>query len=582
MENRRLLLAAVLSALVLIVWNYMVVSLRPPEEELPELAPRRGAEPAESVEPGSERPPDLSGGVSESAAPEPAAAAAEPVLDFGAAVVAATVEETAVIETAEFRAELTNRGAQLVSFQLKEHRTAEGERLELIRPRGSDPYPFALVVDGERSHRLNGALFEWSEETVNGSRVLSFRHRSERGAAEKVFRLTPEGFVDVRVTVEGAQDWGLVFGPGLRRFDAEEAASRLANHLAAYRTSGGESEKYPPRKVQEDVFLPAGRLQWVTLEDNFFLSAVLPRSGLAEVVLRPVRQRPEVTPGEPRFLPVGTEIEGEELSPEILMLLQARGKQAEMLVYFGAKQYRRLAALQHDLEETVRWGFFGIFARPLYFALEWIHERIVANYGWAIVLVTLLIRLLFFPLTYKSQESMAKMQELNPKIQAIKQKYRGKLKDRQGRPNLEAHRAMQEEQSALMREAGVNPAASCLPLLLQMPVFFAFFRLLSTAVELRNAPWIGWIHDLSTKDPYYILPLIMGATSVAMQKMMPAAADPVQRRVIQLMPIMFTFFALAFPSGLVLYWVTNNLLSMLQQAVMLKLKQRKKEGSKKP
>lgn len=580
MENRRLLLAAVLSALVLIVWNYMVMSVRPPEEELPELAPEESvAAPQEGAGPGAEEPPpaEVSEAVSE---PGPREAAAEPALDFGAEVVKAATEETVVLETAKFRAELTNRGAQLVSLLLKEHRTADGELLELIRPRGSDPYPFALVVDGEKSHRLNHALFEHSEEVENGLQTLTFRHRSELGAAEKVFRLTPQGFVDVRVTVEGGQDWGLVFGPGLRRFDAGEAKRSLVNHLAAFRTNDGDSGQYRPQKTKEDVSLPAAPLEWVTLEDNFFLSAVLPRHGLAEVVFRPVRQRPAVVAGEPRFLPVGSEIEGEELSPEILMLLQASGDSVEMLVYFGAKQYRQLAALQHDLQETVRWGFFGMFARPLYFALEWIHERLVANYGWAVVLVTLLIRLLFFPLTYKSQESMAKMQELNPKIQAIKQKYRGKLKDRQGRPNLEAHRAMQEEQSALLREAGVNPAASCLPMLLQMPVFFAFYRLLATAVELRNAPWIGWIHDLSTPDPYYILPLVMGATSVTMQRMMPSSADPVQRRVIQLMPIMFTFFALAFPSGLVLYWVTNNLLSMLQQAVMLKLKKRRKERSK--
>lgn len=168
---------------------------------------------------------------------------------------------------------------------------------------------------------------------------------------------------------------------------------------------------------------------------------------------------------------------------------------------------------------------------------------------------------------------MTRMQELNPKVQAIRTKYRSKLKDKNGRPNPEASRQMNEEVMQVYKKAGVNPAAGCLPILLQAPVFFAFFRLLSTAVELRNAPWIGWVTDLSVADPYYVLPLIMGGTSVALQRMMPAAPDPMQRRMMQLLPIMFTVFAFQFPSGLLIYWITNNVLSMLQQAITVRLKQ---------
>jgi YidC/Oxa1 family membrane protein insertase len=204
---------------------------------------------------------------------------------------------------------------------------------------------------------------------------------------------------------------------------------------------------------------------------------------------------------------------------------------------------------------------------------------VVANYGWAIVLLTFGIKLVFFPLTWKSQESMTKMQELNPKVQAIRARFKSKLKDKQGRPNLEAQRQMNEEVMTLYRTAGVNPVSGCFPMLLQIPVFFALYRLLATAVELRNAPWIGWIQDLSAPDPIWILPILMGATSLGMQKMMPATGDPMQRRIMQMMPIMFTVFAFAFPSGLVLYWITNNLLTMVQQALLLKVrKQREAAG----
>ena len=172
----------------------------------------------------------------------------------------------------------------------------------------------------------------------------------------------------------------------------------------------------------------------------------------------------------------------------------------------------------------------------------------------------------------KSQKAMTKMQELNPKMQAIRARYKHKLKDKQGKPNLEAQRQMNDEVMALYRHEGVNPASGCLPILLQMPVFFAFYRLLTLAVELRHAPWILWIQDLSMSDPYYVLPLLMGATSVLLQRMSPAPPDPVQARLMQAMPIVFTVFAFAFPSGLVVYWLTNNLLTMVQQAMILRSK----------
>jgi YidC/Oxa1 family membrane protein insertase len=197
-------------------------------------------------------------------------------------------------------------------------------------------------------------------------------------------------------------------------------------------------------------------------------------------------------------------------------------------------------------------------ALPLLRALRWLHDNVVANYGWAIILLTIGIRIVLFPLMHKSTVSMQKMQELNPKIQAIRSKYRGKLKDKQGRPNSEAQRKMNEEVMALYKSEGVNPAGGCLPLLLQMPVLFAFYRLLSAAIELRQAPWLGWVQDLSAPDPFYILPIVMGASQFLQQKLTPSAADPMQRRIFALMPIFFTILFLGFPSGLVLYWLTNN------------------------
>jgi len=183
------------------------------------------------------------------------------------------------------------------------------------------------------------------------------------------------------------------------------------------------------------------------------------------------------------------------------------------------------------------------------------------------VLMTIVLKIMLLPLTLTAYSSMQKMQRLNPKIQAIRERYRPKLRDKQGKMNSEAQRQMNEEVMALYKAEGVNPAGGCLPILLQIPVFFAFYSLLSASVELWHAPWIGWIHDLSAKDPYYVLPILMGVTQVIQQKMTPAAADPIQRRMFQLFPVIFTVFSLGFPSGLVLYWLVNNILTIIQQAI---------------
>ena len=194
------------------------------------------------------------------------------------------------------------------------------------------------------------------------------------------------------------------------------------------------------------------------------------------------------------------------------------------------------------------------------------------------MLLTVAINIVLLPLTHKSYTSMQKMQELNPKIQAIKDRYRGKLKDSQGKPKIEMQRKMNEEVMALYKLEGVNPAGGCLPMVIQLPVLFAFYRLLSAAVELQEAPWMLWIHDLSAPDPYYALPLIMGATQFLQQRMTPMAGDPMQRRIFQLMPVFMTFLFLGFPSGMVLYWLTNNVLTIARQAIYMRYKKRKSEG----
>ncbi|HET9228182.1 MAG TPA: YidC/Oxa1 family insertase periplasmic-domain containing protein, partial [Thermoanaerobaculia bacterium] len=347
--------------------------------------------------------------------------------------------------------------------------------------------------------------------------------------------------------------------------------STYARRGAVYRQEG--DVEMLDAKGAEAATVLGNRVDWVGLEDTYFLAAQIPRTRIEGAVLLPVMVEGKA-PGL-RFRPLPPEDrisdEQEKLPREYLLVLDPAGDSLSLLSYWGDKNYDRLASLPHDLEGAVKLGMFAFVAKPLLVALHWIHDNMVANYGWAIILLTIVIKILLLPLTHSSMKSMKRMQELNPKVQQIRDKYKSKLKDKQGKPNLEVQRKMNDEVMGLYRGAGVNPVGGCLPILLQMPILFAFFNLLTAAVELRNAPWMLWIADLSSKDPYYVLPIVMGATQWLQVRMAPQSGDPLQRRMFELMPIIMTVMFIGVPSGLVLYWLTNNILTILQQAVYKRL-----------
>ena len=418
---------------------------------------------------------------------------------------------------------------------------------------------------------MNQALFQ-AEPGRDGRSVL-FRYRGPAGVAEKRFRFDGQGFLESLVTVPGG-GWAVALGPGIRNPTAEEMGNRYGLRSVVYKI--GDEVKVLNAQKELGRTSVSGPIDWVGLEDNYFLAAVVPRAGLEKIVLQPVMI--EVSSSGARFPPVPgkDEITSEQkkLLREYRIVLLPEADTLSLTSYWGDKTYDRLAALPHHLEKAVHLGTFGILARPLLVALHWIHDNVVANYGWAIILLTVVIKLILLPLTHTSMTSMRKMQGLNPKVQAIRDKYKTKLKDKQGRPNLEAQRKMNDEVMAVYKEAGVNPVGGCLPMLLQMPILFAFYRLLTAAVELRHAPWILWIADLSSKDPYYVLPIVMGATQWFQVRMSPQSGDPMQRRMFEMMPIVMTVMFIGVPSGLVLYWLTNNVLTILQQAVYKKLEKR--------
>jgi len=232
--------------------------------------------------------------------------------------------------------------------------------------------------------------------------------------------------------------------------------------------------------------------------------------------------------------------------------------------YIGPKDYRLLETIDPNLTDVVEYGIITFFAKPLFLLLDKLYN-LCGNWGWAIILLTLIVRVVLYPLTYKGMVSMQKLKDLAPKMKELQQKYKGEPQ------KLQAH--MME----LYKKHGANPMGGCLPLLLQMPVFFAIYRVLFNAIELKGAAWLLWINDLSVMDPYFILPILMGGTMYLQQHLTPTAFnDPMQEKIFKFLPLIFTIFFVTFPSGLVLYWFVNNIFSIIQQLLINKALERKK------
>jgi YidC/Oxa1 family membrane protein insertase len=223
--------------------------------------------------------------------------------------------------------------------------------------------------------------------------------------------------------------------------------------------------------------------------------------------------------------------------------------------FAGPQEEKMLEALAPGLELVKDYGWLTILAKPLYWLLDWLHGNI-ANWGWAIVALVLLLKIAFYWLNAKAYASMAKMKAVNPRVMEMRER----LKDKP--------QQMQQEMMRIYREEKVNPMGGCFPIMVQIPVFIALYWVLLSSVEMRNAPWVMWIHDLSSPDPYYILPLVMTLTTVLQTALNPAPPDPLQAKLMWFMPLAFSVMFFFFPSGLVLYWITNNILSIAQQWII--------------
>jgi YidC/Oxa1 family membrane protein insertase len=566
--ERRALLAGLLSLLVIIIWSMIYKPPAPPKPSPHQAATETAGQTGAAARPAT--------------APTRAPAAVAP----GPSAIpprAAGEERTIVVESHLYRVELSNRGAVVRSWQLKKYTDDHKppRTLDVVHPDAAlaGGWPFSLALDdAQLEAEANSGLYVVTQAEprptagapdktesyelappvtpLTAPTELHFVWGDGRLAVIKRLKFDRSYVVEMETSVQ-LDGKPLAHGVAWRGGFGDTTVYMPAEQVQVFSSGGGRLQMLPYKKLG-DPNQPAQRLRrpgtfdYVGIEDRYFAAAFLPRAvnpnslALWDWRLDRDIQQDGKTVKEPV-----AEMAASETSPGPLSLR----------VFVGPKDLDELKKLNPPLSDLVQFGWLEIIAAPLFYLLRWLHGY-VPNYGWAIILMTVLINMLLFPLKVKSWRSMQKMQKVAPEIRAIQDRYKKySLRD----PRKQE---MNKEVMAVYQREGINPMGGCLPMVLQMPIWFALYRMLNVTIELRHAPWLGWIHDLSARDPYYILPVLMGVTMYVMQKTTPmTATDPAQQRMLSWTPLMFGAMFVIFPvsSGLVLYILASNLVNMAQQ-----------------
>lgn len=549
-------MAAVLSAVVMGLYIYLAPRPEPPPQPAQDTLEETTAAPAEA------------GGQAE--AEQRRATAAEEADDTD---VEAETEQTVVVENENYRVEFTNRGAVVTSWQLKQYNDSLGEPLDLVHAEGAKRYgmPFRLVrPGGDPIEGTDEALFAFNRgrNVRNAPETLTFEYAKPGLRVLKRFAFEASGHVvQVETQVVEADrpqrhllSWAGGFG------DTAQAGNSV--HSQTYYYTDGDIEYVPADDAEDERITHSGPFPFVGIGDLFFTAAAIPEPGQD---IRIETSAIEIVPA------------GAEPGDEQTYVAGAFGGATDnrFRLYVGPKSRSSLAEVGevgNAFRGIVDYGFFAFIAEPLFIMLRWVHSNIVANWGWSIVIITVLINTILFPLKYKSTKSMRKMQQLQPLVKEINNRYKGvTMRDpRKAKQN--------EELQALYKKHNANPMGGCLPILLQMPFFFAFYKLLTVAIEMRQAEWL-WVSDLSNPETLAIrvLPLAMVATQFWSQSLTPTpTADAMQARMMKFMPLVFGFIFYQFQAGLVLYWLTSNCVGIAQQLVLNRLPQEQLELDRKP
>ena len=533
--ERRFLIALILMGLILFLTQY----LYKPAGPLPKSTPTAQTEPQPAVE--TPAPPKEVKAI-------PAAAKA-------VGQVSASKEETQIIDTDLYRVVLSNRGAVVTSWVLKKYKDGTGKPLDLVNA-GAAPktgFPFSLAFDKQAPPaNVNQALFA-AQPAPNGLGV-DYEFSDGQTIVKKSFLFVKDRYlldVSSSVAVDGKElphvlTWRGGFGDHVPQ---NHAASLHSLH---FDLAQNKLLVEQAKAAKNGPVSASGSYSFAGIEDTYFAAVALPDDH-SSFEIRTFSDQVSPAPGaaETPYLGAGIGGSGEN----------------RFSMFVGPKDIDILKRVNPKLEQVVNFGWFGIIAKPLFLAVSWVNNRFVHDYGWAIVLVTVVINFLLLPLKYTSLKSMKKMQLLQPQIAEINAKYKGiGMRDpRKAEQN--------QEVMDLYKKNSVNPMGGCMPMMLPIPFFIAFYTVLTVTIEMRGAHWL-WVTDLSQPEhiPIRILPLTMIVTQFIMQKMTPATTmDPAQQKMMMFMPLMFGFMFYGLSSGVVLYWLTGNVVGIAQQMLFNKI-----------
>lgn len=535
--DKKALIAIVLSVLVLFIYQTFFVTPPPPKQQ----ATASKEAPAAPV-------------VKQDGVPVPERKAPAPAKAKPAAEPAIMTEKEITVDAKLYRAVFTTKGGVLKSFKLKDYRKTpakDSELIELVRIKEGMPGPLGMTFPESNIAIPIDGMYETATTALDmmkapdQNRLTLWQTYPDQIKIEKVYTFNPGGYnleLEVRVhNLSGAPinqnallSWHEYVDP------RTETDSYTHEGPVIYVAKSVEREEVK-KITKEKIFGPD--VSWGGFETKYFIAAMIPQNpSLTSLVVSQ----------DSRNM-VSTSLKG----PKHLIPAGQAGSFSYTL-FLGPKDHSILKAMDVGLENAVDFGsWMKWLAMPMLVILKYINN-FVNNYGITIIILTLLIKIAFWPLGNKSYKSMKEMQKLQPQLAALREKYKG---DKQ---------KIGQETMAMYKAHKVNPLGGCLPMVVQIPVFFGLYKTLLYAIELRHAPFFWWIQDLSDKDPYYITPIIMGATMFIQQKMSPPAGEPLQQKIMLIMPVVFTFLFLSFPSGLVIYWLFNNILSIGQQYYILK------------
>jgi YidC/Oxa1 family membrane protein insertase len=536
--EKRLPLALALMMLVLLGWQYFFKPAPAPKPVTVPVATGNNSAP----------PPQAVGGNGTNVAAPPVNESSQAA---ALAPVQGNTETTTEIDSDLYKIVFTNRGAVAKSWVLKKYKDDAGKPLQLINPDSKVPLPFALDFAGQRpAFDANAVLYE--TQVSNGGETIEFSYSDGRTSIHKTFEFKKDNYlsmakstvVDGSLNVPHFLTWRGGFGDS-KAFKEYTKISTLH-----YDASDSKLVKKVAKDAKNGPISETGNYTFGGIEDEFFAAVALPSDN---------------TQLDVRTYSDNVKIAGESDPVQFAGVGLSTGPQNSFSFFVGPKDTHLLEGVNPKLGTLIDWGFFGIIAKPLFQSLTYVADHWTAhNYGWAIILVTLIINTCLFPIRLSSLKSARKMQKLQPQLKAINEKYK----------NVKINDPKKAEQNQevmdLYKKEGVNPVGGCLPLVLQLPFFYAFYKVLNISIDLRHAPWL-WVSDLSEPETFFIrvLPIVMIVTQFLTQKLTPqAGVDPNQQKMFMFMPLMLGFFFYNLSSGLVLYYLTGNLVGIVFQLIV--------------